>query len=213
MLLLAGILAGALYNPWTGPQTREKILDMIAGDDDLQPLETFDAPRRRTLRGRAPRRPTRRVSEDSRRGGLGDKSKAKAAEERELGTAAGTALAAGERPLQRARNEAAGRRDVLGLEEHRPSLSGGDRGARWAGEAVLAEQVRPPGRERDILGAPPGDEERVRRHDAVVPVPEQVDRVDLEVEVRRAALGVARVADEAEHVAGPHALPAIASGE
>jgi hypothetical protein len=44
MLLLAGIVAGALYNPWTGPQTREKLLDLIAGDDDLQPLETFDAP-------------------------------------------------------------------------------------------------------------------------------------------------------------------------
>jgi hypothetical protein len=44
MLLLAGIVAGALYNPWTGPQTREKLLDIIAGEDDLQPLETFDAP-------------------------------------------------------------------------------------------------------------------------------------------------------------------------
>jgi hypothetical protein len=44
MLLLAGVVAGALYNPWTGPQTREKLLDLIAGDDDLQPLETFDAP-------------------------------------------------------------------------------------------------------------------------------------------------------------------------
>jgi hypothetical protein len=41
MLLLAGIIAGALYNPWTGPQTREKLLDLIAGDDDLQPLEDF----------------------------------------------------------------------------------------------------------------------------------------------------------------------------
>jgi hypothetical protein len=40
-LLLAGIIAGALYNPWTGPQTREKLLDMIAGDDDLQPLDDF----------------------------------------------------------------------------------------------------------------------------------------------------------------------------
>ena len=29
---------GALYNPWTGPQTREWLLDRIAGDDDLQPL-------------------------------------------------------------------------------------------------------------------------------------------------------------------------------
>ena len=44
MLLLAGVLAGALYNPWTGQQTREKLLDLVAGDDDLQPLETFDAP-------------------------------------------------------------------------------------------------------------------------------------------------------------------------
>ena len=44
MLLLAGVVAGALYNPWTGAQTREKLLDMIAGEDDLQPLETFDAP-------------------------------------------------------------------------------------------------------------------------------------------------------------------------
>lgn len=44
MLLLAGVVAGALYNPWTGAQTREKLLDLIAGEDDLQPLETFDAP-------------------------------------------------------------------------------------------------------------------------------------------------------------------------
>ena len=43
MVLLAGLVAGALYNPWTGPQTREKLLDMIAGQDDLQPLDTFEA--------------------------------------------------------------------------------------------------------------------------------------------------------------------------
>lgn len=42
MLLLAGIVAGALYNPWTGAQTREKLLDMIAGDDDLQPLDGLE---------------------------------------------------------------------------------------------------------------------------------------------------------------------------
>jgi hypothetical protein len=42
MVLLAGIIAGALYNPWTGPQTRDKLLDMIAGQDDLQPLDTFE---------------------------------------------------------------------------------------------------------------------------------------------------------------------------
>ena len=41
-LLLAGVIAGALYNPWTGPQTREKLLDLIAGEDDLQPLDTFE---------------------------------------------------------------------------------------------------------------------------------------------------------------------------
>ncbi len=41
-VLLAGVIAGALYNPWTGPQTRDKILDMIAGQDDLQPLDSFE---------------------------------------------------------------------------------------------------------------------------------------------------------------------------
>ena len=55
MVLLAGIVAGALYNPWTGSQTREWLLDKIAGNDDLQPLETFDA-----LRGRGRRRSKRR---------------------------------------------------------------------------------------------------------------------------------------------------------
>ena len=44
MLIFAGVIAGALYNPWTGPQTREKIMDMIAGSDDLEPLETYAAP-------------------------------------------------------------------------------------------------------------------------------------------------------------------------
>ena len=38
MVLLAGVIVGALYNPWTGPQTREWLLDQIAGDDDLQPF-------------------------------------------------------------------------------------------------------------------------------------------------------------------------------
>jgi len=41
-VLLAGVIAGALYNPWTGEQTRQWILDKVAGDDDLQPLEGFD---------------------------------------------------------------------------------------------------------------------------------------------------------------------------
>lgn len=39
MVLLAGIVVGALYNPWTGAQTRDWLLGQIAGDDDLQPLE------------------------------------------------------------------------------------------------------------------------------------------------------------------------------
>ncbi len=42
MVLLAGIIVGALYNPWTGPQTREWLLDQIAGSDDLQPLIEVD---------------------------------------------------------------------------------------------------------------------------------------------------------------------------
>jgi hypothetical protein len=41
-MLLAGLVAGALYNPWTGPGTRQWLLDKIAGDDDLQPLEGFE---------------------------------------------------------------------------------------------------------------------------------------------------------------------------
>ena len=38
-MLLAGLVAGALYNPWSGPQTREWLMDKVAGDDDLQPLD------------------------------------------------------------------------------------------------------------------------------------------------------------------------------
>ncbi len=37
-MLLAGVLVGALYNPWTGAQTRKWLLDKIAGDDELAPL-------------------------------------------------------------------------------------------------------------------------------------------------------------------------------
>jgi Iap family predicted aminopeptidase len=43
-MLLAGLIAGALYNPWTGPQTREWLMDKVAGDDDLQPLDSYDIP-------------------------------------------------------------------------------------------------------------------------------------------------------------------------
>ena len=38
-MLVAGILVGALYNPWTGTQTRQWILEKIAGDDELAPLD------------------------------------------------------------------------------------------------------------------------------------------------------------------------------
>lgn len=42
-MLLAGLVAGALYNPWTGAGTRQWLLDKVAGDDDLQPLEGFES--------------------------------------------------------------------------------------------------------------------------------------------------------------------------
>jgi hypothetical protein len=41
-LLLAGVIVGALYNPWTGEQTRNWIMDKVAGGDDLQPLDTYE---------------------------------------------------------------------------------------------------------------------------------------------------------------------------
>src|SRR3954452_17291906 len=43
-MLLAGLIAGALYNPWSGSQTRDWLMDKVAGDDDLQPLDGFDLP-------------------------------------------------------------------------------------------------------------------------------------------------------------------------
>jgi hypothetical protein len=42
-LLLAGVIAGALYNPWTGPQTRDWLLEKLAGgSDDLEPLDAWE---------------------------------------------------------------------------------------------------------------------------------------------------------------------------
>lgn len=38
-MLVAGLLVGALYNPWTGQQTRHWLLDKIAGGDELEPLD------------------------------------------------------------------------------------------------------------------------------------------------------------------------------
>jgi hypothetical protein len=42
-IFAAGIVVGLLYNPWTGPQTRQWLMDKIAGDDDLQPLESWES--------------------------------------------------------------------------------------------------------------------------------------------------------------------------
>lgn len=42
-VLVAGILVGALYNPWTGASTRGWLLEKIAGDDELAPLD-IDGP-------------------------------------------------------------------------------------------------------------------------------------------------------------------------
>ena len=42
-LLMAGVVAGAFYNPWTGQSTRDWLLDKIAGEDDLAPLD-IDTP-------------------------------------------------------------------------------------------------------------------------------------------------------------------------
>jgi Iap family predicted aminopeptidase len=52
-MLLAGLIAGALYNPWSGPQTRGWLMDKVAGDDDLQPLDGFDLPGADDLEGSA----------------------------------------------------------------------------------------------------------------------------------------------------------------
>ena len=41
-VLVAGVIAGALYNPWTGTKTRDWLTGIIAGDDDLQPLEDLE---------------------------------------------------------------------------------------------------------------------------------------------------------------------------
>jgi hypothetical protein len=38
VLLLTGVTLGVLYNPWTGEQTREWIMERIAGDDDFEEL-------------------------------------------------------------------------------------------------------------------------------------------------------------------------------
>jgi hypothetical protein len=41
-VLLAGLIVGALYNPWSGPQTRQWLLDKVAGSDELEPLDSWE---------------------------------------------------------------------------------------------------------------------------------------------------------------------------
>ena len=196
-LLLAGVIAGALYNPWTGAQTREKLLDIIAGSDDLQPLETFEtaASEQRDDRGRGRRGCRHRRGRRQRRQGEG-------LLEGQLGPCAGAGLATGERPLQRA-----------GTSPLAPEMSSRPAAPHPRAPRRPGRPPSPPrrgrtaaGGERHVLRAAPRDQERVRRDGAVVAERQELDGMDLEVEVRRAALGVARVADEAEHVAGLHAL-------
>ena len=55
-MLVAGILVGALYNPWTGSQTRHWLLEKIAGDDELAPLDVETPNRRRSRRRRGTQR-------------------------------------------------------------------------------------------------------------------------------------------------------------
>lgn len=43
-LLMAGVVAGALYNPWTGQSTRDWLVDKVAGEDDLAPLDLDPEP-------------------------------------------------------------------------------------------------------------------------------------------------------------------------
>jgi hypothetical protein len=42
VILLTGVTLGVLYNPWTGEQTREWIMDRVAGGNG-DGLETFEA--------------------------------------------------------------------------------------------------------------------------------------------------------------------------
>jgi hypothetical protein len=42
VILLTGVTLGVLYNPWTGEQTREWIMDRVAGGDGAG-LEEFEA--------------------------------------------------------------------------------------------------------------------------------------------------------------------------
>ena len=59
-LLLAGLIVGALYNPWTGEQTRQWLIDKVAGSDELEPLDSWE-----TLSNEATATETERVGTDA----------------------------------------------------------------------------------------------------------------------------------------------------
>ena len=193
MVLLAGVIAGALYNPWTGPQTREKLMDMIAGErrspaaGDVRRTGASDAAQGGVGDARAPTRRRRPPVEPTGRGRRGGRQGEGLEGSRRLGLGVRVlerGSRAGERPLQRPRHEAARGRDVARVEQHcaRAARRRPERRQARRARRRRATYVRPGG-ERDVLGAPPGDEERVRRDHAVVAVLEELRGVDLEVEV------------------------------
>ena len=93
--------------------------------------------------------------------------------------------------LESTGNEPAGGGDVVGLEQ-----DGTGRRQRRRGRS--RRRVDPSCRERDVLYASPREQDRVRGHDPVVAQSRHRGGMDLEVEVRRPAVGVAGVADEAD---------------
>ena len=41
-MLLAGLIVGLLYNPWTGQQTRGWLMERLTGSDELEPLDAWE---------------------------------------------------------------------------------------------------------------------------------------------------------------------------
>src|SRR5919106_384761 len=108
------------------------------------------------------------------------------------GKSLGEELRHGEDLLEAFVVETAGRRDVLRLEQH-----GGRR------RRLPRRRLPPPDVEREVAQALPREQVGVRVDYAVVAHPEEPERVDLEVEVRRRPERVTSRADEADDVAGP----------
>ena len=181
-LLIAGIALGVLFNPVTGPATRKWLADAVFGGDDF----TYDEPGRQRL-GR--RRLNRGLDLPLSRSPTGSRSSASASP-----------------PVPRAasarRSEPGSSPLALEMSEIWSRIAPGS-GARLAVSRTRPGSHAPVRAEADVLQPLPRVEVRRRVDRAVVAEPEQRHRVDLEVQVVRRALGVAGVADEAEHVAGP----------